>query len=99
MSENFLIPPLGRLLVKEIELESRTSGGIILTGESDPENKAKYGEIISNGILVNESHEDSRYQVGNKVYFGKHAGARLNFQGRDLISLKDLEIVAIEVVN
>ena len=56
-----LLAPIGRILVKEIEVENQTAGGIILTGDSDPENKARFGEIVSHSILV-DNHKNPLYK-------------------------------------
>ena len=48
-----IITPDGRLLVKEVEVEKKSAGGVILSANtSDPENTCKYGEIIYNGCLL-----------------------------------------------
>ena len=96
MSDNDLnvITPNGRILVKEIEVENKSAGGIILTETSDPDNKARLGEIVYNGI-VEKFHKESKYAEGNKVYFGKYAGATLVVDGVKYISMLESEIVGI----
>lgn len=97
MSDNDLnvITPNGRILVKEIEVENKSAGGIILTETSDPDNKARLGEIVYNGIAVNNLHKNRDYSKGNKVYFGKYAGATLVVDGVKYISMLESEIVGI----
>lgn len=90
----FLISPQGRILVKEIAVEKKTAGGIILAGESDPENTARVGEVFYNGI-VKEGHTNSTYQAGNKVFFGKFAGGTVVHEGEKYISLLETEILAV----
>ena len=89
-----VITPNGRILVKEIEVENKSAGGIILTETSDPDNKARLGEIVYNGI-VEKFHADSKYAEGNKVYFGKYAGETLVVDGVKYISMLESEIVGI----
>lgn len=89
-----IITPVGRILVKEIEVENKTAGGIILSGESDPENKARYGEIVCNGIMK-EGSLNTTYKEGRKVFFGKFAGANLHYEGVKYISIQETEILAI----
>ena len=89
-----LLAPIGRILVKEIEVENQTAGGIILTGDSDPENKARFGEIVSHSILV-DNHKNSLYKEGGKIYFGKFAGARLTHEGVSYLSLLETEVAAV----
>ena len=89
--------PKGRLLVKEIEVEEKSVGGVLLPSMgSDPENKAKIGEVVSNGILVDGLHYNRDYSVGTKVYFGKFAGATVQTEFGKYISILESEIVAVE---
>lgn len=89
-----LLAPIGRILVKEIEVENQTAGGIILTGDSDPENKARFGEIVSHSILV-DNHKNPLYKEGGKIYFGKFAGARFTHEGVNYLSLLETEVAAV----
>ena len=83
-----------RVILKPEVLGTKSAGGIILTETSDPDNKARLGEIVYNGITV-DSHADSKYAEGNKVYFGKYAGATLVVDGVKYISMLESEIVGI----
>lgn len=89
-----LIAPLGRILVKETVIERKSKGGIIISGESDPENLARIGEIVYNGVVV-DGHLNPVYSIGNKVYFGKFAGTTLVYEGEKYLSLGETEVVAI----
>lgn len=89
-----IVAPVGRILVEEIEVENKSAGGIILAGESDPENKARYGKIVSNGIMK-DSHENESFKKGLKVFFGKYAGATIQYDGKKYISLLESELLAI----
>lgn len=91
-----IITPDGRLLVKEVEVEKKSAGGVILSANTaDPENTCKYGEIIYNGIKADNGHQNKLYQEGNKVYFGKFSGASVHHNGEKYLSLLESEIAAI----
>lgn len=95
MSDIGLLAPVGRIILKEIEKEETSKGGIILSAAtSDPENKARIGEIVSNGILVN-GKENELFKVGNKVYFGKYSGATIDLDGDKFVSIVESEVAAI----
>lgn len=89
-----VVAPKGRLIVKEVELENKTSGGIILTTTNDPDNTSRFGEVISNGVVV-DKHLDNNFKVGTKIYFGKYAGATVVFNNEKYVSLTESEVVAI----
>lgn len=89
-----VITPTGRILVEEVIVERKSSGGIILSGESDPENVARTGTIRYNGILIG-LQPDHLYKEGNTVFFGKFAGGTIVFEGKKYISLLESEILAV----
>lgn len=91
-----IVTPDGRILVKEIEQENKTAGGIILSQTADTENLCRLGKIIYNGITV-DGHVNTAYQEGNKVYFGKFAGATINHNGQKYVSLVESEVSAITI--
>ena len=91
-----IVTPEGRLLVKEVEVEKKSAGGVILSANTaDPENTCKYGEIIYNGIKAENGHQNKLYQEGNKVYFGKFSGASVHHNGEKYLSLLENEVAAI----
>ena len=89
-----LLAPIGRILVEEETVERKSIGGIILAGESDPDNLARTGSIRSNGILRCE-RLNSVYGEGHKVFFGKFAGGTIDFEGKKYISLLESEVLAV----
>lgn len=89
-----VLAPLGRIIVEEEVVERKSSGGLILAGESDPENVARFGVIQSNGILRGENLNRT-YREGHKVFFGKFAGGTIVVEGKRYISLLESEILAV----
>lgn len=91
-----LVAPKGRILVKELEQQEKSVGGVLLPSlGSDPENKARLGIVVSNNIQVNDLHTNRDYHKGTKLYFGKYAGATVQTETDKYISLLENEIVAI----
>lgn len=83
----------GRVLVKVVEQEKKSVGGIILAGESNPDNLANKGTIVSSGV------SDSQAEVGATVYFNRFSGVNIQGESGKLVSLKLEEIIAIDVNN
>ena len=92
--EPTIVVPKGRLLLKEVKVENKSSGGIILSQTADTENLARIGEVIYNGITVN-GFKSHIYREGCKVHFGKHAGATVLHNDVKYISVTEAEIAAI----
>ena len=88
--------PKNRLIVKEIEQENKTVGGVVLVPTmSDVDNLAKLGEVLEDAVgVVND--EKTGFRKGQKVYYSKFSGVRFNKDGEKYTSLAFSEIVAID---
>ena len=88
--------PQNRLIVKEIEQDNVTLGGIVLASiTSDVDNLAKLGEVMYDAVgVVND--EKTGFKKGQKVYYGKFSGVRFNKDGEKYTSLSFSEIIAID---
>jgi len=91
------IKPLhDRVVIERVEAESKTSGGIII-----PDNaKEKPAEGIV--VAVGSGSKDSSgkqialdVKVGDRVLFAKWGGAEIKFEGKELVILKESDILAI----
>ena len=87
--------PQNRLIVKEIEQENKTVGGVVLVPTmSDVDNLAKLGEVVVDAVgVVND--EKTGFRKGQKVYYGKFSGVRFNKDGEKYTSLALSDIVAV----
>ena len=88
--------PKNRVIVKEIEQENKTVGGIVLASiTSDVDNLAKLGEVMYDAVgVVND--EKTGFKKGQKVYYSKFSGVRFNKDGEKYTSLAFSEIVAFD---
>ncbi len=91
------VRPLGdKVLVKIVEAEETTKGGIILP-DSAKEEKAE-GEIVAVGKgKMNDDGKVTPLEVkaGDKVIFGKYAGDELKIDGVKHKVLRESEILAV----
>ena len=86
------IKPIGkRVLVKTINLEEKTSTGIILIQNNDEKNY-RIGEIIS---LSSDSEVNSLFSINDKVIFSKKSGVKINDSSKEQILLELDEILGI----
>ena len=86
--------PKNRLIVKEIEQENKTVGGVIISPNStDVDNLAKLGEVIVDAF-VSVDCNTVKIPKGQKVYYGKFSGVRFNKDGEKYTSLAFSDIVA-----
>ncbi len=92
-----MLKPLGdRIVVKALEAESQSAGGIFL-----PENakeKPQKAEVLAVGpgkLLDNGKLSAVDVQVGDKVVYSKYGGTEVKVDGEDLIILRADDILGI----
>ena len=88
--------PKNRVIVKEIEQENKTVGGIIISPNStDVDNLAKLGEVMEDAVgVVND--EKTGFKKGQRLFYSKFSGVRFNKDGEKYTSLAFSEIVAFD---
>ena len=85
-----------RVLVRRVEEETKTTGGIILPDTA--QEKPSEGEIVSTGGgLRNEDGTVTPLdvKVGDRVLFGKFGGTEVKVDGEDLMILRESDILGI----
>ena len=89
--------PLGdRVLIKRVEEESRTKGGIIIPDTA--KEKPQEGEVIAVGPGArDDSGKINALDVkpGDRILFGKWSGTEVRLEGEDLIIMKESDILGI----
>jgi len=89
--------PLGdRVLVKRVEEEAKTKGGIIIPDTA--KEKPQEGEVVAVGPGTrNDKGETVALDVkaGDRVLFGKWGGTEVKIDGEDLLILKESDILGI----
>ena len=85
-----------RVLVRRLDEEETTSGGIIIPDTA--KEKPMEGEIIAAGSgAKNEKGEVSPLDVkaGDRILFGKWSGTEVKIDGEELIIMKESDILGI----
>ena len=89
--------PLGdRVLVKRIEEEAKTKGGIIIPDTA--KEKPQEGEVVAVGPGArDEKGKQTALDVkkGDRVLFGKWGGTEVKIDGDDLLILKESDILGV----
>jgi chaperonin GroES len=89
--------PLGdRVLVKRVEEESKTKGGIIIPDTA--KEKPQEGEVVAVGPGARD--EDGDYiamdlKAGDRILFGKWSGTEVKLEGEDLIIMKESDVLGV----
>ena len=91
------IRPLGdRVLVKRVEAEEVTAGGILLPDTA--KEKPKEGVVIALGngkILDNGDRSDFSVKVGNRVLFTAYGGTDVKFNDTDYLIMHESDILGV----
>ena len=85
-----------RVLVKRIDAEEKTAGGIIIPDTA--KEKPQQGEVIAVGPGArNETGQlvALDVQVGDRVLFGKWSGTEVKIDGEDLLIMKESDIMGV----
>jgi len=89
-------PLQDRILIKRIEEEIKTSGGIIIPDTA--KEKPQQGEVVAVGN--GKRLEDGKVQpidvkVGDRILFGKYSGSDIKIDGVEHLILREDEILGI----
>ena len=89
--------PLGdRVLVKRVEEESKTKGGIIIPDTA--KEKPQEGEVVAVGPGArDESGKVNALELkaGDRILFGKWSGTEVKLEGDDLIIMKESDVLGV----
>lgn len=95
MAVNF-VPLHDRILVRRVEEQDTTSGGIIIPDTA--KDKPQEGEVLSVGKgKVNEDGKVLPLDVkpGNRILFGKYAGTEIILEGEEYLIMREDEVLGI----
>ena len=91
-----LTPLHDRILVKRVEQEEKTAGGIIIPDTA--QEKPMEGEIVSAGSGARR--DDGTVvpldvKAGDRILFGKWAGTEVKMDGEDLLIMKESDLLGV----
>ena len=89
--------PLGdRVLVKRVEEEAKTKGGIIIP--DTVKEKPQEGEVVSVGPGARDDsgkRVEMELKAGDRILFGKWSGTEVKVDGEDLIIMKESDVLGV----
>ena len=90
-----LTPLADRVILKMVEPEETTKGGIILTGSA--KEKPSVAEVISVGPggMVDGKEVNMTVKVGDKVITDKYAGSKVKLEDVEYVVVRQQDILAI----
>ncbi|GIW23884.1 MAG: 10 kDa chaperonin [Meiothermus sp.] len=97
MATATMLRPLGdRVVVKRIEEEAKTKGGIVLpdTAKEKPQ-KGKVIAVGSGRLLDNGTKVPLEVKQGDTVVFAKYGGTEIEIDGEEYIILSERDLLAV----
>ncbi len=93
-----MLRPLGdRIVVKVLEAEEKTAGGIILPDTA--KDKPQEGEVIAVGsgrVLENGNRVEPEVKVGDRVIFSKYGGTEVKIGDVEYLIVREQDLLAIK---
>jgi chaperonin GroES len=99
MAKSKLRPLDDRVVVKPVEAEERTAGGIVLPDTA--KEKPQRGKVVSIGpgkLLENGQRGSLSVSIGDEVIYGKYSGTDIELEGDEVKILRETDILA-KVLN
>ena len=91
------LKPLGdRIVVKVLEREEKTKGGLYLPDTA--KEKPTEGEVIATGsgkVLDNGQKLPIEVKVGDRIIFSKYAGTEVKLDGEDYVIFSERDVLEI----
>ena len=90
------LTPLGdRVVLKQLEAETKTKSGIVLTTAT--QEKPQEAEVIAVGPggVVDGKEVVMQVKVGDKVIYSKYAGTDVKLDGEEYVIVRQSDILAI----
>ena len=85
-----------RVLVRRIEAEEKTAGGIIIPDTA--KEKPQEGEVVSVGEGARDEDGDRiplDVKAGDRILFGKWSGTEVKVDGEELLIMKESDILGV----
>ena len=85
-----------RVLVRRIEGDAKTSGGLIIPDTA--KEKPQEGEIVAAGAGAKDEDGDRiamDVKAGDRILFGKWSGTEIKLDGEDLMIMKEGDILGV----
>ncbi|PZE20825.1 co-chaperone GroES [Paenibacillus xerothermodurans] len=91
-----MIKPLGdRVVIEAIAKEETTASGIVLPDTA--KEKPQEGKVIAvgSGSLKDGERTPLEVKEGDRIIFSKYAGTEVKYDGRELLILRENDILAV----
>jgi chaperonin GroES len=96
MAKTKFRPLHDRIVVRRVDAEEKTAGGIIIPDTA--KEKPMEGEVLSVGTGARDDHGKLvplDVKAGDRILFGKWSGTEVKLNGEDLLIMKESDVMGI----
>src|SRR5262245_41395851 len=96
MAKTKFRPLHDRVVVRRVEAEERTKGGIIIPDTA--KEKPQEGEVLAVGPGARDDAGQIQpldVKIGDRILFGKWSGTEITLDGEDLLIMKEADVMGI----
>ncbi|MCQ2602782.1 MAG: co-chaperone GroES [Clostridia bacterium] len=88
-------PLFDKVVIKALESEEKTASGIVLPGTA--QEKPQLAEVIAVGPggIIDGKEVTMQVKVGDKILYSKYAGSEFKIDGKEVIIVRQADILAI----
>jgi chaperonin GroES len=90
-----IIPLADRVVIKAVEVEETTKGGLILTGSAKEKPQVAEVVAVGPGGIVDGNEVKMTVKVGDKVLTSKYSGTEVKVDGEECTIVRQGDILAI----
>jgi chaperonin GroES len=91
-----VVPLNDKIVVKRLEAEDKTAGGILLPDSA--KEKPKQGKVLSVGdgkLLENGKRASFQLKEGDRVLFSSYAGNEVSVDGEEFLIMSEDDVLAV----
>ena len=96
MAKSKLRPLNDKIVVKRLEAEEKTKGGIVLPDTA--KEKPREGKVVSIGegkVLKDGSRAEFQVKKNDRIIFSSYAGTEIKMEGEELLIMSEDDVLAI----
>ena len=88
-------PLFDKVVIEPVEAEEKTKSGIILPSAAQEKQQMATVIAVGPGGIVDGKEVVMQVKVGDKVLYSKYSGSEFKFDGKDVVILRQSDILAV----
>jgi chaperonin GroES len=91
-----VLKPIGdRVVIEPVSKEETTASGIVLPDTAKEKPQEGLVVAVGNGKVENGNRVSLEVRAGDRVIFSKYAGTEIKYDNKDLLIMKESDVLAV----